>query len=61
MMLDFDLDFLRDAVALIDVSLERLDREVKASSDPEAFGIFDQMEYLSSGSASSRAKRTQRQ
>lgn len=46
MMLDFDLDFLRDAVALVDASLERLDREAKASPDPDAFGIFDQMEYL---------------
>jgi hypothetical protein len=46
MMLDFDLDFLRDAVALVDASLERLDREAKASPDPDTFGIFEQMEYL---------------
>ncbi len=46
MILDFDLDFLRSAAALVDASLERLDREAGASSDPDAFGIFDEVEYL---------------
>jgi len=30
MILDFDLDFLRAAVALVDASLERLDKEACA-------------------------------
>jgi hypothetical protein len=46
MTLDFDLDFLRDAVALVDARLDRLDREAKASPDPDAFGTFDEIEYL---------------
>ena len=44
MIVDFDLDFLNGAVALVDVSLERLDRESGASPDP--LGIFDEKEYL---------------
>jgi hypothetical protein len=46
MILDFDLDFLKDAAALIDARLERLDKEVTASPDPDAFGAFDQAEYI---------------
>jgi hypothetical protein len=46
MILDFDLDFLRDAAALVDVRLERLDEEATASHDPDAFGVFDQAEYI---------------
>lgn len=45
-MLDFDLDFLRAAAALVDGSLERLDNEAKPSPDPDAFGILDQVEYI---------------
>jgi len=43
---EFDLDFLRGAAALVDASLERLDREAGASLDPDAFGFFDKAEYL---------------
>ncbi len=43
---DFDMDFLRQAVALVDASLERLDRRANASPDPDQFGIFDEMEYI---------------
>ena len=46
MILDFDLDFLRAAAALVDASLERLDGKADASPDPDAFGIFDEVEYI---------------
>jgi len=46
MILDFDLDFLRAAAALVDASLERLDNEANASPDPDAFGIYDKVEYI---------------
>ena len=46
MIVDFDLGFLRDAAALVDASLERLEREAGACPDPDAFGILDQMEYI---------------
>ena len=46
MILDFDLDFLRAAAALVDSSLERLQAESRSSPDPDAFGIFDEVEYL---------------
>ena len=46
MILDFDLDFLQDAAALVDSRLARLDREANASPDPDAFGVFDQKEYI---------------
>ena len=44
--MDFDLDFLRAAAALVDASLERLGNKA-ASSDPDAFGIYDETEYIS--------------
>lgn len=46
MVIDFDLDFLQAAVELVDIRLERLDTETEASPDPDAFGIFDQVEYI---------------
>ncbi|MFN0298967.1 MAG: hypothetical protein ACKVQU_01300 [Burkholderiales bacterium] len=46
MILDFDLDFLRAAAALQDSSLDRLQAEPRSSPDPDAFGIFDEIEYL---------------
>ena len=46
MIVDFNLDFLRSAAALVDVNLERLDRESGTSPDPDAFGIYDEIEYL---------------
>ena len=46
MSIDFDLNFLMGAVALIDANLELLDGKANASPDPDAFGIFDEIEYL---------------
>lgn len=46
MIPDFDLDFLRAAVSLIDENLERLDEEADVNHDPDAFGIFDEVEYI---------------
>ena len=46
MIFDFDLNFLNDAATLIDARLEFLEGETIASSDPDAFGIFDEMEYI---------------
>jgi hypothetical protein len=46
MVIDFDLDFLQAAAVLVDTRLERLDKEAEASPDPDAFGIFDQVEYI---------------
>jgi hypothetical protein len=43
---DFDLNFLRSAVDLVDSSLEHLDEETGASPDPDQFGIFDEIEYI---------------
>ena len=47
MIIDFDLDFLRAAVTLVDASLARLDESARSSPDPDAFGIFDELEYIS--------------
>jgi hypothetical protein len=46
MIVDFDLDFLRAAAALVDSGLDRLQSESRSSSDPDVFGIFDEVEYL---------------
>jgi hypothetical protein len=46
MIFDFDLEFLRAAVALVDASLARLDEDAKSSQDPDSFGIFDALEYI---------------
>lgn len=46
MIFDFDLQFLRDAAALVDAGLERLYREADAIPDPVGFGVFDQVEYI---------------
>ena len=43
---DYDLSFLQDAVALVDSHLIRLDRAVEASPDPDTFGVFDEVEYI---------------
>ena len=45
-LLDFDLGFLKDAAALVDASLELLRKEAEESSDPDGFGILDQIEYI---------------
>jgi hypothetical protein len=45
-ILDFDLDFLKDASDLVDARLDRLDRDTSATPDPDGFGILDQIEYL---------------
>ena len=41
-----ELDFLEKHLALIDVQLERLAVEGRASGDSDAFGIFDDIESL---------------
>lgn len=46
MVIDFDLDFLQAAAALVDTRLERLGTKADGSSDPDASGIFDQVEYI---------------
>src|SRR5258708_8989623 len=46
MIVDFDLDFLKAAAALVDSSLDRLHAESRSNPDPDAFGIFDEIEYL---------------
>jgi hypothetical protein len=46
MIFDFDLDFLEAAAALVDASLERLDGKAETSPDPDAFGVFDEAEYI---------------
>jgi hypothetical protein len=46
MILDFDLDFLRAAAALVDARLDRLDGQACESPDPDSFGIFDEVEYI---------------
>jgi hypothetical protein len=46
MIIDFDLDFLRAAVALVDASLAQLDEDAKSSPDPDTFGILDEVEYI---------------
>jgi hypothetical protein len=46
MILDFDLDFLREATALVDGRLEQLERKAKASPDPDTYGVYDQAEYI---------------
>ena len=46
MILDFDLDVLETAAALVDARLERQDKEAQVSSDPDSFGIFDHIEYI---------------
>jgi hypothetical protein len=45
-IIDLDLPFLEDAVTLIDSYLERLDRAITASSDPDGHGLLDQSEYI---------------
>ena len=46
MIVDLNLDFLKSAAALVDVNLELLDRESGTSPDSDAFGIYDEAEYL---------------
>ena len=47
MILDyFDLNFLQDAARLVDGRLKILDREAKSSPDPDSFGIYDEIEYI---------------
>ncbi len=38
--------FLEAAAALVDTRLERQDKEAQASWDPDSFGIFDHIEYI---------------
>ena len=46
MIIDFDLDFLRAALGLVDASLARLHENARSSPDPDGFGIFDEVEYI---------------
>jgi hypothetical protein len=46
MIFDFDLNFLKAAVSLVDDSLARLDREADTSPDPDTFGVYDEVEYI---------------
>lgn len=46
MILDFDLNFLKDAAHLVDDRLEILDTKAQASPDPDTFGIYDEIEYI---------------
>ena len=47
MICDFDLDFLKDALAIVDQRLNLLDKKAKDSPDPDSFGVFDKLEYIS--------------
>ena len=46
MLLDFDLDFLNDAVGSSGMQLDRLDVEAKISDDSDAYGVLDRAEYV---------------
>jgi hypothetical protein len=46
MIKDFDLDFLRDAANLVDGRLETLGRKAESSPNPDSFGIYDEVEYI---------------
>ena len=46
MIFDFDLNFLEDAAALVDTRLDLLDKEAEESPDPDSFGVYDQIEYI---------------
>lgn len=46
MKIDFDLDFLKAAVALVDSNLSRLRNDARSSPNPDAFGILDELEYI---------------
>jgi hypothetical protein len=43
---DFDLEFLREAVRLLDAQLEHLEGEATRLADPDAFGVYDTVEYI---------------
>ena len=46
MIIDHDLDFLKDAVVLVDANLDRLEKRISTHRDPTMFGFFDQVEYI---------------
>ena len=46
MIIDHDLDFLKDAIALFDANLDRLEKRIRTHRDPSTFGFFDQVEYI---------------
>ncbi|NKB66799.1 MAG: hypothetical protein GKR89_07050 [Candidatus Latescibacteria bacterium] len=46
MIIDFEFGFLKASTALADEHLDRLDKEAKVSEDPDSFGLFDQIEYI---------------
>ncbi len=42
----FDTGFLREATALVDDRLDKLDREAKTHPDPDSYGLYDSAEYI---------------
>ena len=46
MIRDHVLDFLKDAVTLVDTNLDRLEKRISTHRDPTMFGFFDQVEYI---------------
>lgn len=43
---DFDLGFLQDVARLVDGRLEILVRETQGSPDPDSFGYYEEIEYI---------------
>lgn len=43
---EFDLSFLKQAAKLVDSNLQRLELEEHHSEDPDQFGIYDRVEYI---------------
>ena len=46
MICDFDLDFLKDALAIVDQRLNLLDKKAKDSPDTDSFCVFEKLEYI---------------
>ncbi len=44
--IDFDLDFLKDTLAVVDAYLARLEYESSQCDDPDGFGVFDRIEHM---------------
>ena len=45
-VLDWDLEYLKDAVKFVDEQLERLESEIEACVDPDGFGWYDRTEHV---------------
>lgn len=46
MIIDFDLRFLQDAANLVDTRLDILDKMIASNPDPDSYGIYDELEYI---------------